>query len=101
MSKCYNLVKSELLDPGALPDVLDTLKLLFGRSEIIYHTLVAQLRSAHVIKYEKIQTVVTIAMRKKNMCGTLRSASMDYLDLFNLPLLSKLTKRLPIEMLRL
>lgn len=87
-------VKSDLHNPEALPNVLSTLKLLFGRPEIIYHALIAQVRSAPSVKVEKFESVVTFAMRVKTLCDTLKSAGMDDY-LVNPPLLIELTERLP------
>lgn len=87
-------VQSDLNNPEALPNVLSTLKLLFGRPEVIYNSLIDQVRSVPVVKMEKLQTVVTYAMKIKTLCDTLKSADMhDYL--MNPPLLTELVERLP------
>lgn len=56
LSRCLkgqDAIKSELSDYEALPNVLATLKLLFGKPNIIHHSLIVQVRSVPSVKDEK------------------------------------------------
>lgn len=86
-------VKLDLNNPDALPNALASLRMLFGRPELVYQALIKQVRTAPVLKMEKLETIVTFVMRIKTLCDTLTAAGMkDYL--VNPPLLTELVKRL-------
>lgn len=67
-----------------LPNVFARLQLLFGETQIIYHSLIGQKPLTLVVK---LQTIVTFATKMKTLCNTLKSADMgDYF--VNSPLLT-------------
>lgn len=70
-------VTSNLHNAGALPSIIVTLKVLFGRPRVIYKTLIKQVRNAPTVKVEKLETLVTYAMRVKSLCDTMSMAKMD------------------------
>lgn len=99
LSKClkgnaYEAVRTDLSNPEALASVIATLKMLYGRPEMIYQALLDHVRTSPTVKIEKLETLITFAMRIKGLCDTLKSAEMtDYLN--HPSLLTELTARLP------
>ncbi|XP_062538068.1 uncharacterized protein LOC134206382 [Armigeres subalbatus] len=87
-------VRSRLLYPAGLPGVLQTLRTLFGRPEIIIHTLAYKIRSMPSPKTEKLSTLIDFGVAVQNMCATIKACGLDE-QLYNVALLQELVDRLP------
>lgn len=92
--EAYEAVRTDLTNPEALGSVIATLKMMFGRPETVYQALISHVKESPPVKVEKLETLITFAMRVKSMYDTLRAAEMtDYLN--HPSLLNEFAARLP------
>ncbi|XP_062712131.1 uncharacterized protein LOC115266788 [Aedes albopictus] len=90
-------VKSRLLMPESVPHVMETLRKLYGRPEVLIHTLLRRLRSVPPPKTENLQSVITFGMAVRNLVDHMFVAKLlDHLR--NPMLLHELVEKLPSEM---
>lgn len=95
--EAYEAVKSELLKPNSLAMVLSTLKMLFGKPEIVFNTSLNDLRSLPSVNLDKPQTLVVLSMRLKNLVET--SEIMNMVEYLNNPnILFEMVTKLPMSM---
>ncbi|XP_058816619.1 uncharacterized protein LOC131679884 [Topomyia yanbarensis] len=92
--KAMEAVKCQLLHPANLQYVLSTLKMLFGRPEIIVHTLIEKLNRIPTPKADKLNTLVDFALAVRNMVATVKACNLEE-HLCNITLLQGLVERLP------
>ncbi|XP_062703974.1 uncharacterized protein LOC134286379 [Aedes albopictus] len=97
--KALEAVKCQLLHPSNLDQVIATLKMLFGRPEIIVHSLLQKINSLPAPKADRLGTLVDFALAVRNMVATVKACELEE-HLCNLTLLHSLTERLP-PMIRL
>lgn len=97
--KALEAVKCQLLHPSNLNQVLATLKMLFGRPEIIVHSLLQKINNLPAPKADRLGTLVDFALAVRNMVATVKACALEE-HLCNLTLLHSLTERLP-PMIRL
>lgn len=97
--KALEAVRYQLLHPGNLDSVIATLKMLFGRPEIIVHSLVQKIHSLPAPKPDKLNTLIDFAIAVRNMVATVQNCNLDE-HLCNISLLQSLVDRLP-PMIRL
>ncbi|XP_062538350.1 uncharacterized protein LOC134206636 [Armigeres subalbatus] len=97
--KALEAVKCQLLHPSNLNQVIDTLKMLFGRPEIIVHSLLQKINSLPAPRADRLTTLVDFALAVRNMVATVKACNLEE-QLCNLTLLHSLTERLP-PMIRL
>ncbi|XP_062714812.1 uncharacterized protein LOC109426713 [Aedes albopictus] len=90
-------VKSRLLMPESVPHVMETLRKLYGRPEVLIHTLLRRLRSVPPPRTENLQSVITFGMAVRNLVDHMFVAQlMDHLR--NPMLLHELVEKLPSSM---
>ncbi|XP_062556965.1 uncharacterized protein LOC134221800 [Armigeres subalbatus] len=92
--KALEAVRCRLLLPASLPGVLATLKTLFGRPEIIVHSLVNKIREMPPPKAENLQTLIDFGVAVQNVCATITASGLNEY-MCNVALLQELTERLP------
>ncbi|XP_065095799.1 uncharacterized protein LOC135717600 [Ochlerotatus camptorhynchus] len=97
--KALEAVKCQLLQPANLNQVLSTLRMLFGRPEIIVHSLLQKINTLPAPKAERLGTLVDFALAVRNMVATVKACELEE-HLCNLTLLHNLVDRLP-PMIRL
>ncbi|XP_065092537.1 uncharacterized protein LOC135713357 [Ochlerotatus camptorhynchus] len=97
--KALEAVRCQLLHPRNLENVLATLKMLFGRPEIIVHSLIQKIQLLPAPKAEKLGTLVDFAIAVRNMVATVQNCDLEE-HLCNISLLQSLVDRLP-PMIRL
>ncbi|XP_055614883.1 uncharacterized protein LOC129761194 [Toxorhynchites rutilus septentrionalis] len=87
-------VRSYLMLPSSVPSIIDTLRTLYGRPDLIISSLLAKIRATPTPKPEKLDTLISFGLACKNLCGHLRAAGLnDYLS--NPMLLQELVNKLP------
>lgn len=92
--KALEAVRSMLLIASTVPQVIETLRMLFGRPELIIHTLLIKIRSEPAPKLDKLDTVINFALSVQNLCATIEASGL--LDhLCNPTLMQELTDKLP------
>lgn len=92
--KALEAVKCQLLHPANLDFALSTLKMLFGRPEIIVHTLIEKINRIPAPKADKLNTIVDFALAVRNMVATVKACKLEE-HLYNITLLQGLVERLP------
>ncbi|XP_053691700.1 uncharacterized protein LOC128740196 [Sabethes cyaneus] len=92
--KALDAVRSRLLHPSNLPGIMSTLKTLFGRPEMIVHSLVARIRDMPSPRAEKLNTLIDFGIAVQNVCATIKACGLDEY-LCNVALLQELVERLP------
>ncbi|XP_065083433.1 uncharacterized protein LOC135705588 [Ochlerotatus camptorhynchus] len=92
--KALEAVRSRLLYPVGLAGVIHTLRTLFGRPEVIIHSLVCRIRSMPSPKTERLTTLIDFGVAVQNMCATIKACGLEE-QLCNVALLQELVDRLP------
>ncbi|XP_065075705.1 uncharacterized protein LOC135699384 [Ochlerotatus camptorhynchus] len=92
--RALEAVRCRLLHPTNLPGVISTLKTLFGRPEIIIHSLVNKVREMPAPKAEKLNTLIDFGVAVQNVCAAITASGLDEY-LCNVALLQELTEKLP------
>ncbi|KAJ6639535.1 hypothetical protein Bhyg_12281 [Pseudolycoriella hygida] len=90
----HDAVRDLLLDAESVPDILKTLEMLFGRSELIVKNLLKQIRLLPNPKVDNLNSIITFALDVRNLSKTVERKEMhQYLS--NPILLQELVDRLP------
>ncbi|XP_058816368.1 uncharacterized protein LOC131679652 [Topomyia yanbarensis] len=92
--KALEVVRSRLLYPAGIEGVINTLRTLFGRPEVIVHSLVCKIREMPAPKTEKLGTLIDFGVAVQNMCATIVACGLNE-HLCNVALLQELVERLP------
>ncbi|XP_053691604.1 uncharacterized protein LOC128740118 [Sabethes cyaneus] len=87
-------VRSYLLHPSSMPLIIDTLRTLYGRPDLIIGSLLAKVRSTPTPKPECLDTIISFGLACKNLCGHLRAAGLHNHQ-SNPILLQELVNKLP------
>lgn len=87
-------VQYYLLSPESVPDVLDTLRTLFGRPEILINKLIRNVRDCPMPKGERLETLIDFGMTVRNLTHHLLAAG-QHAHLSNPVLLQELIEKLP------
>ncbi|XP_058828395.1 uncharacterized protein LOC131688239 [Topomyia yanbarensis] len=90
-------VKSRLLMPQSVPHVMETLRNLYGRPEILIHSLLNGLRNVSPPRTENLQSIISFGMAVRNLVDHMYVAQLvDHLR--NPILLHELVEKLPSQM---
>ena len=92
--KALESVRCLLMHPSNVPNVISTLKMLYGRPEIIVHSLVNKVRAMPAPKQDRLDTLIDFGIAVQNLCATITATGLDEY-MFNVALLYELTERLP------
>ncbi|XP_058840837.1 uncharacterized protein LOC131696307 [Topomyia yanbarensis] len=92
----YESVKSRLLLPESVPQVIDTLRLLYGRPELLIGALLQKVRSVQAPKAEKLEPIIDFGMTVRSLCDHLEAAGQQE-HLSNPTLLMELVEKLPVH----
>ncbi|XP_058448819.1 uncharacterized protein LOC131428793 [Malaya genurostris] len=92
--KALDAVRCQLLHPLNLGHVLSTLKMLFGRPEIIVYSLVQKINHIPSPRADKLNSIVDFALAVRNMVATIQACNLEE-HLCNITLLQSLVDRLP------
>ncbi|XP_055543068.1 uncharacterized protein LOC129728642 [Wyeomyia smithii] len=87
-------VSSRLLLPDAVPQVMETLRMLYGRPEQLLNTLLMKVRKADPPKSDKLSSFITYGVLVQQLCDHLEASKlMDHL--VNPMLIRELVDKLP------
>ncbi|XP_055848298.1 uncharacterized protein LOC129913548 [Episyrphus balteatus] len=87
-------VRSLIIQPNCVGRVIETLRMLYGRPELIINTLIRKITSTPSPKAEKLETIVTFAIAVQNLCATIEACGI--VDHLNYPMLmQELVDKLP------
>lgn len=91
--KARELVKSKLLLPALVPDIIRTLRLVFGRPEHILERVINKARNMPSPR-DKLEALIEFALNVQNICATIESCGLDG-HLNNPMLVKELLDKLP------
>ncbi|XP_062557991.1 uncharacterized protein LOC134222861 [Armigeres subalbatus] len=87
-------VRSRLVLPNSVPDVISDLRNLFGRPEKLLKTLLTKVRNAPVPNAQRLESFISFGIVVKQLCDHLEAAHLD--DHLNNPMLvQELVDKLP------
>ncbi|XP_062533689.1 uncharacterized protein LOC134202685 [Armigeres subalbatus] len=92
--KALEAVKCQLLHPANLEHALATLRMLFGRPEIIVHSLIEKINKIPAPRADRLGTLIDFALAVRNMVATVKACNLEE-HLYNITLLQGLVERLP------
>lgn len=90
----YESVKSRLLLPESVPQVIETLRLLYGRPELLISALLQKVRSVPAPKADRLETIIDFGLAVRTLCDHLEAAGLPE-HLSNPTLLMELVEKLP------
>ena len=90
-------VRGKLMLPSTVGSAIETLQMLFGRPDVIHHTLQGSLREHPNVKTDDLNTLISFSLAVQNYCSTIQAIGLtDYA--FDPVLLKDLIKKLPATM---
>uniref|UniRef100_A0A182PWU9 DUF5641 domain-containing protein n=1 Tax=Anopheles epiroticus TaxID=199890 RepID=A0A182PWU9_9DIPT len=92
--KALESVRCLLMHPSNVPAVIRTLRMLYGRPEIIVHSLMNKVRAMPAPKQDRLNTLIDFGVAVQNLCATITATGLDEY-MYNVALLHELTERLP------
>lgn len=94
--KAIEAVECRLLHPNAVPGVMETLRLMYGRPELIIHELLEDVKKTPSPKPDDLGSLVKFAISVQNLCSTVQSYNaVEHLR--NPTLIKALTDKLPSQ----
>ncbi|XP_062703806.1 uncharacterized protein LOC134286238 [Aedes albopictus] len=87
-------VVTKLMFPHAVPSIMETLRRLYGRPELLVKNLLAKVRRLDAPKPERLDTLVNFGMAVQQLCDHLEAANLRS-HLTNPTLLEELVEKLP------
>lgn len=87
-------VRSRLLLPSSVPQVINTLRTLYGRPELLIRTLIEKVRRTPAPRHDRLETVVEFGLVVQNLVDHLKAAK-QYTHLANPILMQELVEKLP------
>ncbi|XP_070066913.1 uncharacterized protein [Drosophila virilis] len=95
--QALDAVRGKLMIPATVPYAIGTLRMLYGRSEIVHAALQHVLREEPAIKSDNLNTVIRLALAVQNYCATIAAIGMhEYL--YEPALLNELFAKMPSNM---
>lgn len=92
-----DMVVSQLCMPSSVPNIIQTLEMIFGRPEYILNVQIEKLRKQTPVKSDKLETLINFSVSVDNLCATMEASQMN--DYLNNPLLmQELLEKLPPNM---
>ncbi|XP_067628058.1 uncharacterized protein [Eurosta solidaginis] len=87
-------VRGKLVIPATVPYAIGTLKMLFGRPEIVHAALQRKLREEPAVRHNNLDSVIRLALAVQNYCATMLAIGLS--EYLNDPLLlNELVGKLP------
>ena len=74
--RALDVVRCRLMLPSSVPEVVETLRIMFGRPELVVHTLLTKLRNKPAPKAEKLESLVTFAFSVQNISATIEASGL-------------------------
>ncbi|XP_017468636.1 PREDICTED: uncharacterized protein LOC108360729 [Rhagoletis zephyria] len=87
-------VRNLLLHSSCVPQILETLKMKFGRPELIIAVLLTRIREIPAVKENRLEALVDLALEVQNVCATMKASNM-LCHLNNPELEQELVNKLP------
>ncbi|XP_062701770.1 uncharacterized protein LOC134285266 [Aedes albopictus] len=90
----HESVRSRLLLPASVPQVLKTLHTLYGRPELLIRTLIEKVHRTPAPRHDRLETVIEFGLVVQNLVDHLKAAK-QYAHLSNPVLMQELVEKLP------
>ncbi|XP_058811174.1 uncharacterized protein LOC131676064 [Topomyia yanbarensis] len=87
-------VRSRLLLPTSVPHVINTLRTLYGRPELLIRTLIEKVQRAPAPRHDRLETVMEFGLTVQNLVDHLKTAN-QFMHLSNPVLMQDLADKLP------
>lgn len=87
-------VRSRLVLPDSVPDVIEDLRRLFGKPEKLLNTLLAKVRNSPAPRADRLETFIQFGLTVKQLCDHLEAAKLKE-HLNNPMLVQELVGKLP------
>ncbi|XP_055622405.1 uncharacterized protein LOC129765971 [Toxorhynchites rutilus septentrionalis] len=91
------IVRSRLLLPAGVPHVIATLEMMYGRPELLIHTLLQKVRSVPPPKHDRLDSLIAFGVAVQNLCDHLEAGG-QHAHYNNPMLLSELVEKLPANL---
>ena len=95
--KALEFVSSKLILPVLVPEVITTLRMLFGRPESILQNLLVKLRNGPHVNANKLETLIHFSLDVRNIVATMEAANLKN-HLNNPMMIQEFLDRLPPQM---
>ncbi|XP_062557167.1 uncharacterized protein LOC134222030 [Armigeres subalbatus] len=95
--KARESVRSRLLLPVSVPQVIETLRMLYGRPGLLVTSLLNRVRATPAPRMERLETVIEFGMELQGLCDHLQAAG-ETAHMNNPALLQELEDKLPSQM---
>ncbi|XP_062541544.1 uncharacterized protein LOC134209563 [Armigeres subalbatus] len=89
-------VRSRLVFPAAVPQVIETLRMRYGRPELLIDALLQKVRSMPVVRGDKLEALIEYGMAVQEFCDHIEAAN-ERAHLSNPTLLQELVGKLPAD----
>lgn len=83
-----------LLTPENVSSVIETLRMMYGRPDLIIHTLVQQVRREQPPRMERLETIINFALAVQNLCAIIKVTRLDS-HMNNPSLMQEIMEKLP------
>ncbi|XP_062701849.1 uncharacterized protein LOC115265478 [Aedes albopictus] len=90
-------VRSRLLLPASVPHVIQTLRILYGRPELIIRSLLNKIQHVPAPRHDRLETVIQFGLAVQNFVDHLKAANQQN-HLSNPALMQELVEKLPGSM---
>lgn len=95
--KALEAVRSILLSPNNVASVIETLRMMYGRPDLIIHTLIQQIRDEQPPRLERLETIINYALAVRNLCSVIKATHLEA-HMNNPYLMQEITDKLPSTM---
>lgn len=92
--KAHDIVKSLLIMPECVTEIIDTLREKFGRPELIARATLAEVRAEPPIRHDKLEALSDFGYKVRNACNVIESMGLHYY-LYSPELIQDVIKKLP------
>ncbi|XP_065095609.1 uncharacterized protein LOC135717446 [Ochlerotatus camptorhynchus] len=89
-------VRSRLVLPAAVPQVIETLRMRFGRPELLINSLLSKVREIPAPKSDRLEGLIDFGMAVQALCDHIEAAN-ERAHLSNPSLLQELVTKLPAD----
>ncbi|XP_053699404.1 uncharacterized protein LOC128746376 [Sabethes cyaneus] len=89
-------VRSRLVLPAAVPQVIEALRMRYGRPELLINALLEKVRKLPAVKSERLEQLIEYGMAVQALCNHIEAAN-EQAHLSNPMLLQELVEKLPAD----
>lgn len=75
--RALEAVRSILLTPDNVPNVIETLRMMYGRPDLIIYSLIQQVREEPSPKMERLESLINFALSVRNLCSIIKTTHLD------------------------